>query len=91
MWQHPKLLRQDGGLWVGEMLEQDRTICEALGSRKGMARAFANLGACYVSAGVYATALTFYKSQHAIATELKIGHEQADAVMPIGVALRLHM
>ena len=74
-----------------ELYEQTRAMAEALGDRAGVATACANLGNCYIRTSEYGIALTFYKSQHAIATELKIGHVQADAALRIGVALRLHI
>ena len=55
-----------------EMHEQHKAICEELGGRAGVAIACANLGNCSLSTGEYATVITFYKTWHAIATELPL-------------------
>ena len=66
-------------------------MAEALGDRAGVASACGNLGNCYHRTGEYATALPFYKKQHTIATELKVGRVQAQAALSMGVAMRLHV
>ena len=72
------------------MYEQARAICEALGDRAGVARAWCNLGICYGSTGDYVRAREMHEKYKAMAEALGDRTGVAMACGTLGELLHLH-
>jgi len=74
-----------------ELYEQYRAICEAVGDRAGVAKACGNLGNCSLSTGDYGRAVSYYTEQYNMAKGLQFEKDEANAVMNMGLALKLEI
>ena len=74
-----------------ELHEQDRAMAEAVGDRAGVAKACGNLGNCSLSTGDYGRAVSYYTEQYNMAKGLQFEKDEANAVMNMGLALKLEI